>query len=75
MHGLRCRREEPRGALPQSILNARIGARLRGTEITFSSFDDDGSSRLYTGRVEGGAMVGESVGQDFKTLAWRATRD
>ena len=52
-----------------------IGARLRGTEITFSSFDDDGGSRSYSGRVDGGTMAGESVGQDFKTLNWLATRD
>jgi SAM-dependent methyltransferase len=35
-----------------------IGARLRGTEIRFTSFDRDGSTRHFEGRVEGRRMTG-----------------
>ena len=35
-----------------------IGARLRGTEIRFTSFDRDGSTRHFEGRVEAGRMTG-----------------
>lgn len=52
-----------------------IGARLRGTEISFASFDADGSVRHYHGRLEGGRMSGESGGQDVSPLPWTAMRD
>ena len=48
-----------------------IGARLRGTEIRFTSFDRNGDVRHYTGRVEGARMSGTSDG-DGKP--WVATR-
>jgi SAM-dependent methyltransferase len=52
-----------------------IGARLRGTAIQFSSFDRDGASRHYTGKLENGRLVGESGGwPGIKPLAWRAVR-
>jgi SAM-dependent methyltransferase len=52
-----------------------IGARLRGTAIEFSSFDRDGASRHYTGRLENGRLAGESGGwPGIKPLAWRAVR-
>ena len=35
-----------------------IGARLRGTEIRFTSFDRDGSTRHFEGRVDGRRMTG-----------------
>jgi SAM-dependent methyltransferase len=33
-----------------------LGARVRGTEIRFTTFDRDGTSRHYTGRLEGGRL-------------------
>lgn len=51
-----------------------IGARLRGTEIMFSAFDRDGSSRVYTGRLEDGRFSGGSEGQGIAPLSWSATR-
>jgi hypothetical protein len=42
-----------------------IGARLRGTEIRFTSFDRDGSTRHFEGRVDGRRMTGAD---------WSATR-
>lgn len=51
-----------------------IGARLRGTEIRFTGFDRDGSSRQFTGTVEGEHMAGESEGEGIKPLRWRAAR-
>ena len=35
-----------------------IGARLRGTEIRFTSFDRDGATRHFDGRVDGRRMMG-----------------
>ena len=35
-----------------------IGARLRGTEIRFTSFDRDGATRHFDGRVDGRRMIG-----------------
>jgi SAM-dependent methyltransferase len=57
-----------RGGKPLHV----IGARLRGTELRFSSFDPDGNSRHYTGQVDGDAMHGESEGTF--TAAWSARR-
>jgi SAM-dependent methyltransferase len=49
-----------------------IGARLRGTEIRFTSFDRDGSSRHFQGTVEGPRISGESQGEGIAPLAWSA---
>ena len=51
-----------------------IGARLRGTEIEFSSFDPDGASRQFRGRLEGNRIVGSSSGQGVPAKAWTAAR-
>lgn len=51
-----------------------VGARLRGTGIRFTSFDRDGASRQYTGRLEGGRLLGDSrIWPDVKPLAWSAS--
>lgn len=60
-----------RAGLPANV----IGARLRGTEISFTAFDRDGSSRQYRGRVEGARMSGESFGESGGTQRWSAARD
>jgi SAM-dependent methyltransferase len=52
-----------------------IGARLRGTEITFVAFDADGDARQYRGRVAGARMSGESDVQGFRREGWSAARD
>ena len=52
-----------------------IGARLRGTEIQFTSFDADGGARYFRGTLEGGRMSGDSEGQDVRSLRWSAVRD
>jgi len=49
-----------------------IGARLRGTEIRFTSFDRDGSTRHFHGRVDGARLVGESEGTAPRR--WMAVR-
>jgi hypothetical protein len=49
-----------------------IGSMLRGTELRFSSFDRDGSSRHFSGRVEGGRMSGTSEGDGVAPLRWSA---
>jgi SAM-dependent methyltransferase len=51
-----------------------LGARLRGTEIRFTAFDRDGTSRSYSGRLEGGRLAGESQAANAAPLAWSATR-
>jgi SAM-dependent methyltransferase len=52
-----------------------LGPRLRGTEIRFTAFDRDGAARSYSGRLEGGRLVGDShVGIGAQPLAWSATR-
>jgi hypothetical protein len=52
-----------------------IGARLRGTEISFTSFDPDGHARHYVGRVSPeGRMQGESSGLEIPPRRWSATR-
>jgi SAM-dependent methyltransferase len=66
---LAIRGERGGGAVPV------LGARLRGTEIRFSSFDADGSVRHYSGAVEGGRMQGSSEGPDVVPLAWSAKRE
>jgi precorrin-6B methylase 2 len=52
-----------------------IGARMRGTEITFTSFDGDGNSRHFQGRIESGRMAGESSGQAVASQSWTGMRD
>jgi SAM-dependent methyltransferase len=49
-----------------------IGARLRGTEIRFTSFDMDGAVRHFQGRVDGARLVGESEGAEPRR--WSAVR-
>ena len=51
-----------------------IGARLRGTEIRFTSFDRDGSVRHFRGRVEGARLAGESEGPGIEPRRWTAAR-
>jgi SAM-dependent methyltransferase len=52
-----------------------IGVRLRGTEISFTSFDPDGSVRHYRGRIDGARMGGESGAQGDTPVRWSAQRD
>jgi SAM-dependent methyltransferase len=57
-----------------------IGARLRGTELWFTSFDRDGGTRHFHGRLEsnrrGDRLVGNSEGwPGIEPLRWTATRD
>jgi len=51
-----------------------IGARLRGTQLRFTSFDPDGHGRHFTGQVNGDAMRGESEGQGIAARSWTARR-
>jgi SAM-dependent methyltransferase len=51
-----------------------IGARLRGTEIAFGSFDRDGAARYFEGRIEDGRMSGQSSGHGIASVTWTATR-
>ena len=51
-----------------------IGPRLRGTELRFTSFDRDGNTRHYTGRLQGERLEGSSEGQVRAPRAWTATR-
>ena len=51
---------------------AVIGARLRGTEIRFTAFDRDGSSRQFSGSVDGARMSGDSQGEGIAALRWSA---
>ncbi|MBL8382792.1 MAG: SAM-dependent methyltransferase [Burkholderiales bacterium] len=60
-----------RGGRPVNV----IGARLRGTEISFTAFDRDGNSRQYRGRVDGARMAGEAAGDGAAPLAWSAVRE
>lgn len=52
-----------------------VGARLRGREIRFTSFDADGGARHFRGDIEAGRMVGKSEGQEVRPLRWSASRD
>jgi len=57
-----------------------IGARLRGTEIRFTSFDRDGGTRHYHGRIEvdrqGSRMTGDSEGwPGIEPMRWSAVRE
>jgi hypothetical protein len=52
-----------------------LGARLRGTEIQFTTFDRDGTSRHFSGRLEGARLAGTSQpGSKAAPLAWSAMR-
>ena len=51
-----------------------IGARLRGTELRFTSFDRDGSVRHFQGRVENARLAGESEGPGIEPRRWTAAR-
>jgi SAM-dependent methyltransferase len=59
-----------RGGKPLHV----IGARLRGTQLRFTSFDPDGHGRHFTGEVTGDAMRGESEGQGVAARSWTARR-
>jgi hypothetical protein len=48
-----------------------IGARLRGTQISFTSFDRDGGVRHFRGTVHRARMSGDSHGEG-RPLRWRA---
>jgi SAM-dependent methyltransferase len=52
-----------------------LGARLRGGELRFTAFDADGSSRHYSGRIEGARMRGQSEGEGLRPLPWSALRE
>lgn len=65
-----------RGGKPVNV----IGARLRGTEISFASFDAGGFSRHYTGRIEGTRIEGvintdPAAGSCVPGARWTATRE
>jgi SAM-dependent methyltransferase len=49
-----------------------IGARLRGTEIRFTSFDRDGSVRHFEGRLQDRRLAGESGGPGIEPRRWSA---
>jgi SAM-dependent methyltransferase len=52
-----------------------LGPRLRGTEIAFTTFDRDGTSRSYEGALEGTRLAGESrAGIAGRPVPWSATR-
>ena len=51
-----------------------IGPRLRGTEIRFTTFDTDGSSRHFTGRIDGERLAGVSEGEGIAAREWIAVR-
>lgn len=63
-----------RGARSGKPVNV-IGAAIRGTEVRFTSFDPDGNSRHFAGRVDGARMQGQSDGPDVDPVPWLATRD
>lgn len=60
-----------RGPKPLHVL----GARLRGAEIRFTTFDRDGTSRHFSGRLDGDRLVGDSrTDSGAPPLSWSATR-
>lgn len=63
-----------RGARAGQAVNL-IGARLRGTEVSFTAFDRDGHSRYFTGIVNGNRMSGDSTSESGKPMRWSATRN
>ena len=52
-----------------------VGARLRGGEVSFTSFDRDGNARHYRGSVDGARMQGEAIGEDGVAVRWTAARE
>ena len=62
------------GARGDQAINV-VGARLRGTEISFTAFDRDGQPRQYHGHVDGTQMRGESSVEGRPSHRWSATRD
>jgi hypothetical protein len=65
---------QTRGARAGKVINV-IAPRLRGAEISFTTFDLDGSARHYEGRIDGNRITGTSGGQSIRTLPWTAVRD
>ena len=59
-----------RGGRPVNV----IGARLRGNQIGFTSFDRDGASVRYAGRLVGTALVGATTADSGLSLRWRGTQ-
>ena len=59
-----------RGGRPVNV----IGARLRGNQIGFTSFDRDGASVRYAGRLVGTALVGQTTADSGLSLRWRGTQ-
>jgi hypothetical protein len=52
-----------------------IAARLRGTELWFTSFDRDGATSHFHGRLEKGRMEGTSGGwPGIEPQRWSAVR-
>ena len=51
-----------------------IGGRLRGTEISFSSFDADGASRHYRGNITAAGIDGQSEREGTRPRRWTARR-
>jgi SAM-dependent methyltransferase len=59
-----------RGGRPLNV----IGARLRGNEIRFTSFDRDGNVRHHAGRVDGERMSGTCEGDGRPWTASKVSR-
>lgn len=51
-----------------------IGARLRGNELSFTTFDRDGAAVRYVGRINGARMVGTTKGDGGGASRWVALR-
>jgi len=51
-----------------------IGPKLRGTEIRFTTFDRDGSSRHFTGHAAGDRVSGTSQGEGIAAQNWIGIR-
>jgi SAM-dependent methyltransferase len=51
-----------------------IGPRLRGTELRFTSFDRDGNSRHFSGRIAGERLIGTSEAEGISARDWTAIR-
>jgi hypothetical protein len=52
-----------------------IGARLRGTAVSFTAFDTDGSARYFEGRIDGDRMSGTSGGYGLESRSWTGSRE
>jgi len=51
-----------------------IAPRLRGSDISFTTFDIDGSARYYEGRIDGDRMSGDSGGYGLESRPWMGVR-